>query len=150
MPYWSFGFHQRRYGCNNVSDLESVVDGYAKAEIPLEVTWKDIDYMDGFKDFTLDHVNFPEDKMKSFVNTLSQEWSEIRADLGSKVSCKLIQEIENLGLLGVNSSSYGTYNRGMVAYVFIKREGEPYLSEVWNGKVYYPHFLNPTAATFLA
>ncbi|CAH8361094.1 unnamed protein product [Eruca vesicaria subsp. sativa] len=76
-------------------------------------------------------VNFPEDKMKSFVNTLSQEWSEIRTVLGS-------------------SSSYETYNRGMEVYVFIKRYGQPYLSEVWHGKVYYSHFLNPTAATFLA
>ncbi|KAF4614964.1 hypothetical protein D9613_003515 [Agrocybe pediades] len=72
MPYWSFGFHQCRFGYKDYLDVASVISRYAEAKIPLETMWTDIDYMDRRRSFSLDPNYFPIDRMQEIVRYLHE------------------------------------------------------------------------------
>jgi len=42
-PFWSFGFHQCRYGYHNLSDLNKTLANYYYYGMPLDAIWIDID-----------------------------------------------------------------------------------------------------------
>ncbi len=133
-PYWSLGFHQCRWGYENVSVLHDVVDGYRDADIPLEVLISDIDAMDGKRVFTLDPVHYPLSEMQAFVEKLhgnGQKWIPI-IDPGIKID-----------------SEYTAYTQGLEQDVFIKDvTGEPYVGSVWPGPVHFPDFLAPKGVRY--
>eukprot|EP00605_Chrysophyceae_sp_TOSAG23-4_P000381 GSChrysophyteH1.ASY1.ANO1.437.1 assembled CDS len=70
--YWSLGFHNCKYGYTDVNQVKEVVAGYQNAQIPLDTQWMDIDYMQNWRDWTWDSVNFPEKDVSSFVDTLHE------------------------------------------------------------------------------
>lgn len=70
IPYWGFGFHNCRYGYQDVYDVAEAVYNYSQASIPLETMWTDIDYMDLRKVFSLDPDRFPLSMMQELVDHL--------------------------------------------------------------------------------
>ncbi|KAJ3087680.1 alpha-glucosidase maltase [Quaeritorhiza haematococci] len=77
MPYWTLGFHQCRWGYKSIKSLEHVVKKFDQHRIPLEAMWVDIDYMDAFKDFTFDPVNYPLARVGSFIEGMQAEGRKV-------------------------------------------------------------------------
>jgi alpha-glucosidase (family GH31 glycosyl hydrolase) len=68
IPHWALGWNQCRWGYNDTDALKKVVKGYADAEIPLDTQWSDIDWMNNYKSFEHDPVNFKD--LPEFVEDL--------------------------------------------------------------------------------
>jgi len=133
-PGWSLGFHQCRWGYRNVQELDTVIESYRAADIPLEAMWTDIDYMDGFRDFTLDQKNFDLPQMQALVTKLhdaGQRWVPI-IDPGIKVD-----------------PGYPAYDIGIREDIFLKdTDGKRYIGKVWPGAVHFPDWFHPRAQDY--
>ncbi|CAF3769343.1 unnamed protein product [Rotaria sp. Silwood1] len=70
-PYWGLGFHLSRWGYGNLTNMKMVNKRNRDADIPLDVQYADIDYMDAEKDFTVDPINY---------RGLKEFFSQIRTD----------------------------------------------------------------------
>ncbi|KAJ4221503.1 hypothetical protein NW759_006752 [Fusarium solani] len=126
MPYWSLGFHQAKYGYWDVNVLAEVVANYSTANIPLEVLWSDIDYMDMRKDFTTDPERFPMSKMRELVDTLHNRQQQLVMMLDPGIS---------------TNNSYESFQRGQEADAFLKAaDGSNYRGVQWAGEVVWPDY----------
>lgn len=67
-PFWALGFHQCRWGYQDASALERVINSYKDNKVPLDTIWTDIDYMSGYEDFTIDEWKFPLHRMTAITN----------------------------------------------------------------------------------
>lgn len=134
MPYWSFGFHNCKYGYKTIEEVESIVENYKNANIPLDTQWMDIDYMQNFLDFTTDSVNFPLNEMTAFVNELHQSGMKFVPIIDPGIMTK---------------SGYDAYETGLKRGIFVKdMTGSPYLGQVWPGPTYFPDFFHPEAQSY--
>ncbi|GMT32516.1 hypothetical protein PFISCL1PPCAC_23813, partial [Pristionchus fissidentatus] len=52
-PYWALGFQLCRYGYKSLEDLKTRIAAVRKYQIPIDVVYADIDYMERNKDFTI-------------------------------------------------------------------------------------------------
>lgn len=129
-PYWTFGFHQCKYGYWDVNMVAEVVGNYSTAGIPLEVMWTDIDYMYLREDFTTDRERFPLSKMRELVQTLHSR--------DQRYVLILDPGVHAVG------GPYVTYQKGHDMDVFLKAaDGSDLLGVQWPGEVAWPDWFAP-------
>ena len=128
-PKFAFGYGQSRWGYKTAEDVREVVRQHRAAGVPLDMVYLDIDYMQDFKDFTVNPHRFPD--FAAFVEEMKQ--SHVRLipiiDAGVKVE-----------------KGYSVYEEGVEkGYFCRKQDGSAFVAEVWPGWVHFPDVLNEQA-----
>lgn len=101
---------------------------YSEANIPLEVMWTDIDYMEYRRTMSLDPYRFPLDKMQEMIQTFH--------DLQQKYIVMVDPAVAK-----VDSSPY---ERGVADDAFMKeKNGSWYTGVVWAGPSVFPDWFAP-------
>ncbi|KAK2141238.1 hypothetical protein LSH36_1136g01048 [Paralvinella palmiformis] len=127
-PYWALGFQLCRWGYTDLDHLKAAVGRMRLYDIPHDVQYGDIDYMDGYKDFTIDPVNFA--GLPEYVQQLKSEGTRFVIILDPAIS---------------NTPSPGEYpplDRGNAENVWVRdyTGSNPQEGQVWPGMVYFPDY----------
>lgn len=128
-PKYAFGYGQSRWGYKTAEDIETVARGYRDNQIPLDMVYMDIDYMQDYKDFTVNAERFPD--FEQFVQQMKAEHIHLIPiiDAGVKIE-----------------KGYDIYEEGVEKGYFCRREdGSEFVAAVWPGWTHFPDVLNPDA-----
>ncbi|GFR99078.1 lysosomal alpha-glucosidase [Elysia marginata] len=134
-PFWSLGFHLCRWGYNSSDGLTSVIKRNRDANIPYDVQWNDIDYMDKYKDWTYSPDNFG--NLPSII-----------ADLHANKQRYIIMADPAISS-SQPAGSYPPFDDGKRLDTFVKTEnGDILVGKVWPGETAFPDFFHPNAYTY--
>ena len=133
MPYWGFGFHQCRYGYQDVYEVAGVIANYSSANIPLETMWTDIDYMDYRKTLSLDPARFPIEEVRQMVDHLHAHQQHYILMVDPAVA----------------KQDYTPFQQGQSADVFLKWQNDSvYTGVVWAGPSVFPDWFAPNTQDY--
>ncbi|KAI4099771.1 MAG: hypothetical protein LQ339_005793 [Xanthoria mediterranea] len=136
--YFTFGYHQCRWGYANWSQVQEVVDSFERFGVPLENIWTDIDYMNQYRDFENDLRTFGYDEGETFLSNLHANGRHYIPIIDSAI---YIPNPLNA------SDAYPTFNRGNDTGSFLTNpDGSLYIGAVWPGYTVYPDWLSDGAA----
>lgn len=125
-PLWSLGYQQCRFSYFSQEEVRELVKTFEEKDIPLDVVYLDIDYMDGFRVMTFKTPNF--DDAAGLISDLKEKGIRTITiiDPGVKVD-----------------EEYEVFKRGKEGNHFTKKlDGEIFIGAVWPGDSAFPDFSN--------
>jgi alpha-glucosidase len=126
-PLWALGNQQCRYSYMDEEEVREVARNFREKDIPCDVIYLDIHYMDGYRVFTWDEERFPEPE-KLIADLREQGFRVVTiVDPGVKTD-----------------EDYAAYVEGRERDLFCKTlEGEEFHNVVWPGVCAFPDFTSP-------
>ncbi|CZR69972.1 probable alpha-glucosidase precursor [Phialocephala subalpina] len=126
--YFTFGYHQCRWGYSNWTVVQQVVDEFKNFGIPT-----DIDYMNQYRDFDNDQGRFGYVEGAQFLSQLHQNGQHYIPIVDSAI---YVPNPENA------SDAYPIFNRGNDSDAFmLNPDGSLYIGEVWPGYTVFPDWI---------
>ncbi len=126
-PLWALGYHQCRFSYVPQSRAEEVAETFRARKIPCDVIWFDINYMDGFRIFTVSDTEMPD--VRGMNRKLHEQGfrTVYMIDPGVKVD-----------------DNYFVYSSGKKAGIFVSDPyGNEFHGKVWPGDCAFPDFTRP-------
>ncbi|MGH9401307.1 MAG: TIM-barrel domain-containing protein, partial [Terriglobia bacterium] len=123
-PRWALGYQQSRYSYTSEKQVRFIADNFRERNIPCDVIYLDIAYMDGYRVFTWDKTHFPDPA--GMAAGLSKEGFRLVTilDPGIKVD-----------------PNYWVYQQGLAGHEFVTNpDGSVYEGAVWPGISAFPDF----------
>ena len=128
-PRWALGYGQSRWSYFTADEVREVVKEHRSRGIPLDSVYLDIDYMERYKDFTINRETFAD------FESLVQEMKEQNIHLVPIIDAGVKKE-----------DGYDVYEEGKENGYFCKDEnGEDFIVGVWPGRCCFPDMLNDKA-----
>lgn len=128
-PKWAFGYGQSRWSYRTSGEVRQVAENFRKRHIPLDMIYLDIDYMERYKDFTIDRENFPD--FEALVEEMKEQHIHLVPIIDGGVKVE---------------KGYDVYEEGVENNYFCKdKDGDDFTLGVWPGKCHYPDMLNEEA-----
>jgi alpha-glucosidase len=117
-PIWALGNQQSKWGYMSAEELRAIAAEFRAREIPCDVLYLDIDYMDGFRVFTFDPERYPDPA--AFLSALADDGFRVVTiiDPGVKVDDAYPVYVEG-------------HDRGYYCRTFTDEE---YQNVVWSGR----------------
>jgi len=126
-PLWSLGYQQCRFSYVPDTRIKNIADTFRLKNIPCDVIWMDIDYMEQFKVFTFDPLKIPDPKGVNDYLHQKGFHSIWMIDPGVKVE-----------------KDYFVYESGTSGNHWVQNhDGKEYHGKVWPGQCAFPDFTIP-------